>query len=97
MSENSNSIFMRTSSILFSTMTLMSSVAVAGYLPPPQVVCAEDRQKYCSKVEPGYARVEACLRANINKVLPACKTYLENKAAARKAAGKENEPEPAAE
>lgn len=78
------------------SLTLLSAGAL-GYLPPPQVVCTEDRMKFCPKVEPGYARVEACLRANIDKVVPACRTYLENKAAARKAAGKEKEPEPAAE
>ena len=68
-----------------------------GYLPPPQVVCAVDRQRLCGNVEPGYGRVEACLTYYLNSVSVECRGYLENKQAARRAAGKEFEPEPAAE
>lgn len=68
-----------------------------GYLPPPQVVCAVDRQRLCGNVEPGYGRVEACLNYFLNDVSVECRTYLENTRAARRAAGREFEPEPAAE
>lgn len=68
-----------------------------GYLPPPQVVCAIDRQRLCGNVEPGYGRVESCLTYYLGAVSVECRAYLENKQAARRAAGKEFEPEPSAE
>ena len=62
-------------------------VPAVGFLPPPQTVCAEDRQKFCSNVEAGYARVDTCLRAYKNRLAPACKTFLDNVQAAKAAAG----------
>jgi len=68
-----------------------------GWLPPPQVVCAQDRETFCREVTPGYGRVETCLAAHLGELRPECRIYLENKRAARQAAGKEFDPEPAAE
>ena len=71
-----------------------SAPAAQGYLPPPERLCEEDRMKYCSQIERGYGRVENCLRAQQDNLIPACKTFLDNKQAEKKALGTENVVDP---
>ena len=79
------------------TASAPAPAPAVGWLPPPQVVCAADRQRFCAEVSPGYARVEECLYSHLGELRGECRVYLENKRAARRAAGKEFDPEPAAE
>jgi len=63
--------------VLIAVAALLSSSALAQGTPEQRAACEGDALKFCAKDIPNADKIEACLRARLPEISPACRAEFE--------------------